>query len=452
MGPLSLNAFMELTCKNAASCNSTPSCSSITMAKRSGDDGLPQGPERKRRRHEDLNLSQELAGVLEKCEDLLKVISALSPSLAPTVALEVKEKLQLDGIRSKPRRALQLLDSHFASLSQPDDHHEKSLQSPLKSSQEARVTRRLQVPSMAVVTKYSSSDVQGEPPLLPVLNPALEQLALTHPAVQNSGAAGNDYDRLEWLGDAYIYIISTLLVYQTFPTYNSGRMSQMRELLLRNSTLAQITAKFRLEERAFLPEELRSGGRPGGSKATEKVRQKVHGDLFEAYFAAIIESDPENGVSKACNWIKALWRPFIAHHIAPEEARARREGALGQDGTDDSNGRKAPAPDAKTRLRHAIGARGVNLLYEELTSKKKKDQDNPKLPLFTIGVYMDGWGEEHKLLGQASALSKSAAGLKAAQNALDNKKLISVYMKKKDALRAASEAAGGQRPPDSNLV
>jgi ribonuclease III len=432
------------------------------MAKRSHDSLVAETSVafEKRKRHKHLDASEALAGILTKCEDLVKAIAALGSSQA-AVSAEIKEKLQLEGVKSKTRRALQLLDAQLSpngvnhQEGAPQETHNSNIvladagqQGPavvLAGVEPQKVlSHAFLVPGMPHVTRYTSSDIDEKPPLLPVLDPALEKRSLTYPGGHERTEAGQDYERLEWLGDAYIHIISTLLIYQTFPTHPPGRMSQLRELLLRNSTLAQFTLQYELDKRASIPQEFKAGGREGGSQAKEKARQKVNGDLFEAYFAATIESDPQNGVTKACDWIKALWRPFIAHHIKSEEARARRD-LEGQ-----AEGKAYSLEDAKNNLHSAIGASGVKIRYEEMPSRRKRDKDNPKLKLYTIGVYLDGWGEHNKLLAQGSALSKVQAGLKAAQSVLDNKKLIGPYIRKKEALRSAAAAQAQSVPQDSS--
>ena len=44
---------------------------------------------------------------------------------------------------------------------------------------------------------------------------------------------------------------------------------------------------------------------------------------------------------------------------------------------------------------------------------------------------MTGWKEKDKLLGRGSALGKKEAGMKAAEAALNNKKMMAVYIERK---------------------
>jgi ribonuclease-3 len=83
----------------------------------------------------------------------------------------------------------------------------------------------------------------------------------------------------------------------------------------------------------------------------------------------------------------------------------------------------------KEQLQAALGAKGVKIRYEDV-GQVKKDPKN-KLPLFTVGVYLDGWGEKNKLLGTGQANGKKDAGFRAAEFALSNKKMMKAFAEKK---------------------
>jgi ribonuclease-3 len=63
------------------------------------------------------------------------------------------------------------------------------------------------------------------------------------------------YDRLEILGDAYIELISTKLIWNHYQRIPSGRISQLRELLVKNETLADYATKYGLDRRASVPHD-----------------------------------------------------------------------------------------------------------------------------------------------------------------------------------------------------
>ncbi|KAL2264275.1 hypothetical protein VTK26DRAFT_8478 [Humicola hyalothermophila] len=240
------------------------------------------------------------------------------------------------------------------------------------------------------------------------------------------------YERLEWIGDAYLEVIASELIFQTFPTLEPGKCSHYREMLVRNSTLGQFSVHYGLDKRANFPAEFGLGGRPNGTKASEKQRAKALGDIFEAYVGALVRSDREHGFRRAAEWLKALWGPVLERQIRDEEGGG--------------NARGDRDISAKTQLEQAIGAPGVKIEYRDLPSTGKKDRDT-KQPLYAVGCFLHGWGEEGLQLGYGSALGKKEAGQRAAQMALENKKLIKKYGEKKKAFmaaRAAQLAAQGE--------
>ncbi|OHW99832.1 RNAse3 domain-containing protein [Colletotrichum incanum] len=269
------------------------------------------------------------------------------------------------------------------------------------------------------------------PPLPKISNPILEMAAFTHVGMVKHKTDLN-YERLEWLGDAYVELISSSLIFQTFGGMPTGKCSQLRELLVRNANLGEYSAHYKLFERARLPAEFRSNGNLPPVAKPHEVK-KVHGDLFEAYVAAVVLSDPVHGLSRAAEWLKALWATTIKDQIRMNAKKPEMGMVKELSETVTEENKIAP----KVRLSQVIGARGINIRYEDLPSANKKDKYNKKLALFTVGVYLDGWGEKNKLLGTGSDLNKKEAGQKAAQMALNNKKLMKVYEEKKKAFMAA---------------
>lgn len=238
------------------------------------------------------------------------------------------------------------------------------------------------------------------------------------------------YERLEWIGDAYLEVIASELIFKTFPTLEEGRCSHLREMLVRNSTLMKFSTYYGLDKRANFPAEFGLGGRPNGTSVSEKQRAKALGDIFEAYVGAIVQSDPANGFNRAAQWLKALWGPVLERQICDEEKRAE-------------SGRDKEL-SSKTLLEKLIGGPGVKLEYRDLPSNGKKDR-HTKQQLYSVGCFLHGWGETGLQLGHGSAPGKKEAGQKAAQMALDNKKLIKKFADKKKAFMAARAA---QAPVD----
>ena len=160
------------------------------------------------------------------------------------------------------------------------------------------------------------------------------------------------------------------------------------------------------------------------------------GDIFESYVAAVVLSDPADGVRRVSEWLKDLWGMTLAKDILQEERKGmwmdsplwRLRGKAEPVQSIISTAHAEPAT-AKEQLQKLLGVKGVHLSYKD-AAPEKKDPKN-KLPLFTVGVYLTGWGEKDKMLASGRANGKKEAGQKAAEMALANKKMIKMYTEKK---------------------
>lgn len=294
------------------------------------------------------------------------------------------------------------------------------------------------VPPPLSLTPWTSASIPTTLPALPVIkSPALETATFTHCGV-TSNPGTLSYERLEWVGDAYIYLISTLLISSTFTSHLPGKCAQIRELLVKNETLASYARHYGFEKRARLPREFLDDNHKG-IRAKDVEKTKVMGDIFEAYVAAVVLSDPEQGVDRVSSWLKILWAQTIVKQIKDQERLNEKAKAIP---ADDVNASLNP----KDLLPRIIGAKGVKITYRDAGLEEKDPITG--FPLFTVGVYLDGWGEHNKQLGIGKALGKKDAGMKAAEMALANKKLMTLYgeMKKvhDDKLRAEKERAAAE--------
>ncbi|KAJ2996952.1 hypothetical protein NUW58_g804 [Xylaria curta] len=303
----------------------------------------------------------------------------------------------------------------------------------------------LSIPHPALLTKWTPQEVPNSdvlPPLPPVLDPILEKGCRTHAGI-GRGLGEMDYERLEWIGDAYLYLISSSFIYQTFPNLPAGRCSQLRERLIKNETLSDFTLRYNLDKRARLPTEFQPGGRPSqsgaGSSASKKERKKILGDLLEAYAAAAILGDAD-GLTRVIPWLKIIWGTTLKQEIKNEYKKPIALGYSHPVNSEEGrhkNSSTQPIPDnlpPKMILSQAIGAKGVTISYRD-TGKPKTDK-NTGLLWFTVGVYYDGLGETNLSLGYGGGVSKKEAGSNAALKALENKKLIKRLQKLRDDMNA----------------
>jgi ribonuclease-3 len=371
------------------------------------------GQKRAKTSNEDVD-DNTLAVLIADADKFLHVFETLKSRKAEQHSLKPQD------LDSNTRKTLKALANKVlpisATLRQADEEIKK--QPPQFEPQFAAL------PSRNVLTKWTEEDIpRSLPPLPPVLDKVVEAAAFTHSGKANR-PGDLSYERLEWLGDSYIMMISCSFIYATFPSRDPGKMSQLRERLVKNSTLAEYSVQYGFDKRANFPAEFGLGGRPGGTQVKEKERMKAIADMFEAYVAAVVLSDPEQGFAHVSAWLKALWAGTISKEIRDLPKEAAKQGEL----------------PAKGRLATMIVAKGVKLRYEDAVMKKQQRDRHTSAKLFTINCYLDGWGETDKLIGWGSAQSKKEAGEKAAQCAIDNKKLMATYVAKKKEFMAAQEA------------
>lgn len=234
------------------------------------------------------------------------------------------------------------------------------------------------------------------PPLPAILDTALESVAFTHPGSLSCDMASKvniSYDRLEFVGDAYIELMATRLIFPRFPRLAAGRLSQQREMLVKNETLAEYALAYGFDEKANLPSTFNAPG-----KDSRKLWLKTLGDIFEAFVAAIIISDPEQGFQVAEAWLAALW-----------------ESKLGSQKREDT---ETVDPQAKKHLAAKVMGKSIKVNYRDEAPPVEIRQEG-KL-IFQVGVYLTGWGWEDQHLGSGKGLNKQEAGQKAAADAMVN--------------------------------
>ncbi|KAL8717896.1 MAG: hypothetical protein Q9225_004906 [Loekoesia sp. 1 TL-2023] len=251
-----------------------------------------------------------------------------------------------------------------------------------------------------------SQDQDDLPELPKIQDPHFAEAPFTHQGTLGDAAYAHrdklslNYERLEFLGDAYLELIASRVVLPRFPSFDPGKLSQTRQLLVCNETLANFSERYGFDTRARLPAEI---GRKKGSQ--EKAWIKVMGDIFEAYVAALIISDPENGHSIAEKWLAELWEPLLLRQVNP----------------------KVADPKAKQVLATKIMTKGTKINYRDAGHPEHSKGHST----FFIKVFYTGLGYTDFCLGSGKGPSKPEAGYDAATNALSHPRLAEIMAKKK---------------------
>ncbi len=170
----------------------------------------------------------------------------------------------------------------------------------------------------------SAGDERIEKLGLPALPVDLLQVALTHASfVNESGAANESNERLEFLGDAILGMIVARELYERYPQAGEGELTRLRSEIVRGRTLAAAAARMGLGDYVILGKgESAEGGR---------TRERNLAGTFEAIIGAVYLS---NGYRVTRSLIKRL--------LGPELKQIHRHGA---------------EIDAKSRLQHLVQAR-----------------------------------------------------------------------------------------------
>lgn len=198
--------------------------------------------------------------------------------------------------------------------------------------------------------------------------PELLQRALTHSST-NEG----DYERLEFVGDRVVNLITADLIYRIFPDETEGDMARRHTALVRGETLAKAAKRTGLDKHVRLSDsEAGSGGREN---------DHILADIMESVTAALYL---DAGLAKA--------HDFVAS-------------ALG----DDLKNMSAPPMDPKTQLQEWSQAKNIGLPDYSEISRTGPDH----APVFMVEVTLPGYPP-----AQGEGPSKRVAEKNAAANLL----------------------------------
>ena len=140
-------------------------------------------------------------------------------------------------------------------------------------------------------------------------NQELLTRALTHSSYSNETGARNHHllcnERLEFLGDSVLSLITSEYLYSTFPDLPEGDLTRMRAATVCEGALASYAEKIGLGEFLLLGKGERQSG---GAK-----KPAVIADAFEAILAAIYL---DVGGAEALQTVSKFLLPFIKEAVA----------------------------------------------------------------------------------------------------------------------------------------
>lgn len=115
---------------------------------------------------------------------------------------------------------------------------------------------------------------------IPFHNIAIYKEAFTHASYANeSHYVKNDYERLEFMGDAVLQLYVSEFLFNLFPDVPEGTLTTLRSKLVREESLARFSRELGLGELLYLGVgEEKSGGRE---------RESVLANIFESFIGAL---------------------------------------------------------------------------------------------------------------------------------------------------------------------
>ncbi|MDE2837994.1 MAG: ribonuclease III [Chloroflexota bacterium] len=183
------------------------------------------------------------------------------------------------------------------------------------------------------------------------------------------------YDRLEYLGDAFLGWVVAAELYDRYPHYDEGQLTRARAALVRGETLAEIARSIGLGAYLLLGQGEEAGG--------GRDRPRTLAAAVEALLGAVLL---DQGAEAA--------RSLVLRWLGP------RMQAMGDAGAE---------RDAKSALQELLQGRGLPLpVYETLS-----DAADPQDRSFTVRVLIDG-----RSMGEGSGRRIADAEQSAAGEAL----------------------------------
>jgi ribonuclease III len=108
----------------------------------------------------------------------------------------------------------------------------------------------------------------------------LFQRAFTHISLTNETQKKlSNYETLEFLGDSILDMQVCLYIYSNYPHYSEGQMSKLKQFMVREKTLAELSKEIRLFN------FLKLGA--GEKKNKGKQKASILADVFESFLAAL---------------------------------------------------------------------------------------------------------------------------------------------------------------------
>ena len=215
----------------------------------------------------------------------------------------------------------------------------------------------------------------------------LLQTALTHSSVTFENGEGENYERLEFLGDSVLKLTMSDILYKKYPDYEEGRMTKIRGILVADSMLAKLGREINISDLIIVGKSEK--------KDHGQDKESLIACVTEAIFGAIYLSC---GFEKAAEFIKYLFKNSIEEidkHLDTYNAKAVLQ--------EYTQGLNKDLPEYKL-INEKGKAHNKTFYYEivyrgevlaEGSGKTKRDaqQDAAKTACEKLGIFKEGFDE-----------------------------------------------------------
>ncbi|HSW90072.1 MAG TPA: ribonuclease III [Patescibacteria group bacterium] len=207
-------------------------------------------------------------------------------------------------------------------------------------------------------------------------NSQLLQTALSHRSILNESATLESNERMEFLGDAVLELITTEWLYKRFPQEQEGKLTSFRASLVKTTTLSTISKELGLDDMIKMSNgEEHSGGRSNVG---------ILADTFEAFLGALYL---DQGFEACKNFVSAVLFPHFDEILELGLYR-----------------------DYKSSLQELVQSQGKSTPVYRTVSESGPDH----MKTFLVEVSVDD-----QTLGSGSGKSKQDASAAAAKTALE---------------------------------
>lgn len=202
------------------------------------------------------------------------------------------------------------------------------------------------------------------------------QRAFVHRSYLNESNIQHSNERLEFLGDSILSFLVSRFLFEKYPGFEEGYLTNLRSSVVKTSTLAQIAKNLDLGN--YL--KLSKGEEEGGGRSNPSLLA----DTFEAFLGAVFLDQELISVQKI---LETSLFPLLPKILENKEYR-----------------------DAKSEFQEIVQEETrISPIYKVIS---EKGPDHAKE--FTVGVYVGD-----KLFGTGTGRSKQEGEMSAAQSALE---------------------------------